>query len=104
MPGEASGRTAGDRRGLLLSQTKYRWDRRDNAAVRGCRLQGAATNPLAAAPVHRTGRADRRIPRMNYPSTEFDDAVTAACQGTGSEADLAELHATLRTDEAARDE
>lgn len=41
---------------------------------------------------------------MNFPSTEFDDAVTAACQGTGSEADIAALHATLRAFEAARDD
>jgi len=41
---------------------------------------------------------------MNFPSTEFDDAVTAACQGTGSEADVAALHATLRAHEAARDD
>jgi WD40 repeat protein len=41
---------------------------------------------------------------MNFLSTEFDDAVTAACQGGGSEADIAALHATLQADEAARDE
>ena len=40
---------------------------------------------------------------MNFPSTEFDDAVAAVCQGTASEAGVAELHATLRAHEAARD-
>src|SRR5438552_2429543 len=96
MPGEAPVGTAGDRGSLLLSQAKHRRDRRGNAAVRRIRLQDAATDPVDAAPMHRTGRADRRILRMNFPSTEFDDAVTAACQGTGSEADVALRHATLR--------
>jgi hypothetical protein len=41
---------------------------------------------------------------MNFPSTEFDNAVAAACQGTGSETDVADLHATLRAHEAARDD
>lgn len=41
---------------------------------------------------------------MNFPSTEFDDAITAACQGAGSEAEIAALHSTLQADEAARDE
>src|SRR5436305_1887520 len=41
---------------------------------------------------------------MIFPSAEFDDAVAAVCQGTGSEADIAELHATLRAREAARDD
>jgi WD40 repeat protein len=41
---------------------------------------------------------------MNFPSAEFDDAVAAACLGTGSEADVAALHATLRAHEAARDD
>jgi hypothetical protein len=41
---------------------------------------------------------------MNYPSTEFDDAVAAACQGTSSDAEVAALHATLRSHEAARDD
>src|SRR6478672_6011189 len=104
MPGEAPVGTAGDRGSLLLSQAKHRRDRRGNAAVRGIRLQDAATDPVAAAPMHRTGRTDRRILRMNFPSTEFDDAVTAACQGTVSESDVAALHATLRAHEAARDD
>jgi len=41
---------------------------------------------------------------MNFPSAEFDDAVAAVCQGTGSEAGIAILHATLRAREAARDD
>ena len=41
---------------------------------------------------------------MNFPSTEFDDAVAAVCQGTASEAGVAELHATLQAHEAARDD
>jgi hypothetical protein len=41
---------------------------------------------------------------MNFPSTEFDDAVAAVCQGTASEAEVAELHATLQAHEAARDD
>ncbi|MBS0263086.1 MAG: WD40 repeat domain-containing protein [Planctomycetes bacterium] len=40
---------------------------------------------------------------MNFPSAEFDDAVAAVCQGTASPDELVALHATLRTDEAARD-
>src|SRR3954468_15307383 len=104
MPGEAPAGAAGDRGSLLLSQAEHRRDRRGNAAVRGIRLQAAATDSVAAAPMHRTGLADRRILRMNFPSTEFEDAVTAACQGTGSEADVAALHATLQAHEAARDD
>src|SRR5688572_22373419 len=104
MPGEVAGGTAGDRGSLLLSQAKHRRDRRRNGAVRGIRLQDAATDPVAAASMHRTGRANRRILRMNFPSTEFNDAVTAACQGTGSEAEVAALHATLQAHEAARDD
>src|SRR5262245_58483353 len=41
---------------------------------------------------------------MNFPSREFDDAVAAVCQGTASEAGVAELHATLQAHEAARDD
>ena len=41
---------------------------------------------------------------MNFPSTEFEDAVAAVCQGTECEADVAELHGTLRAGEAARDD
>jgi hypothetical protein len=41
---------------------------------------------------------------MKYPSAEFDDAVEAACQGTGSEADLAELHAALQGRVEAQDD
>jgi hypothetical protein len=41
---------------------------------------------------------------MIFPSTEFDDAVAAVCQGAGSEADVAALHATLQANEAARDD
>src|SRR4051812_21661875 len=104
MPGKTPAGPAGDRGSLLLSQAKHRRDRRGNAAVRGSRLQVAATDPAVAAPVHRTGRPDRRILRMNFPSTEFDDAVTAACQGTASEPDVAALHAALRANEAARDD
>jgi hypothetical protein len=40
---------------------------------------------------------------MNFPSTEFDDAVAAACHGTGSDADVTALHAILQTHLEARD-
>lgn len=41
---------------------------------------------------------------MNYPSTEFDDAVAALCHGTISDEALQELHELLRADTGARDE
>jgi len=41
---------------------------------------------------------------MNFPSTEFAHAVTAACQGGGSDAAIAALHAALQADEAAQDD
>src|SRR5262245_43952207 len=86
------------------SATTHRRDRRGDAPIRGFRLQDVTTHSVDAAPLHRTGRTDRRILRMTFPSTAFDDAVAAVCQGTASEADLAELHATLQAHEAARDD
>jgi len=41
---------------------------------------------------------------MNFPSVEFDDAVSALCLGTASERDVVGLHSRLRSDPAARDE
>lgn len=41
---------------------------------------------------------------MNFPSTEFDDAVAALCHGTVSDQALAELHELLRIEKHAQDE
>lgn len=40
---------------------------------------------------------------MNYPSAEFDDAVSACCHGTATEEQFNLLAELLRTNEAARD-
>lgn len=41
---------------------------------------------------------------MKFPSTDFDNAVSALCHGTISDSKLAELHELLRVDFDARDE
>lgn len=41
---------------------------------------------------------------MNYPSPEFDDAVSALCHGTVNDDAWQELHELLRADKNARDE
>lgn len=41
---------------------------------------------------------------MNFPSSDFDDAVAASCHGTDTVNQGAELAATLQTNAAARDE
>ena len=41
---------------------------------------------------------------MNFPSTEFDDAVATLCHGTIGDQALQELHELLHADTSARDE
>jgi WD40 repeat protein len=41
---------------------------------------------------------------MNFPSTEFNDAIASLCFGTASDADVADLHAALRSNRAAQDD
>jgi len=68
---------------------------RENAAVRGIRLQVAATNPLLLRQCIEQAEPDRRIPRMTFPSPS---SMTPSRRVSGNriEADLAEMHATLQ--------
>lgn len=42
--------------------------------------------------------------KIAFPSTEFDDAVAAVCQGFGSDDQVRGLNELLRSDPDARDE